>query len=179
MSINGRIIAGKYRHRPIVVMYDEVTRSTKDRVKEGLFSALSNDLKDAVVLDLFAGSGALGIEALSRGSASVIFCELDRKVFSVLEKNVHFVEENIELHNLDYKEALKRIQAKTVDIVFLDPPYALDINIVVGEVMNANILKEKFIFVLETDKEFTASINNAKIKKYKYGLTHITIIRGE
>ena len=82
--MNGRVIAGKYRHRPLTLLSDEQTRSTKDRVKEGMFSALSNDLMDKVVLDLFAGSGALGIEALSRGAKKAYFSERNKDSFKVL-----------------------------------------------------------------------------------------------
>ena len=179
MSIKARVIAGKYRSRILLTLFDEFTRATKDRVKEAMFSALSKDLENKVVLDLFAGTGALGIEALSRGAKKAIFCENNPKTLSLLKKNIEIEEEEHEIFFGDYKEKLTNIPPLSVDIVLVDPPYSYDINQVTSEIYAANILSKDYIIVLETDKEFTMSLNNVKIRKYKYGLTHLTIIRGE
>lgn len=179
MQSFGRVIAGKYRHKRLIVLSDEQTRTTKDRVKEAIFSALGDSYYDKLVLDLFAGSGALGIEALSRGAKSAIFCENDKNTQSVLKQNLQIVGEPCLLYFEDYHAALSKIAKESVALVFLDPPYDYDIAQVIEEVFAANILSKEYTLVLETDHAFPGEVNNAKIKRYKYGLTHVTIIRGE
>ncbi|MFA5485489.1 MAG: 16S rRNA (guanine(966)-N(2))-methyltransferase RsmD [Bacilli bacterium] len=178
MPIKGRVIAGKYKSRQLLTLFDSHTRATKDRVKEAMFSALGNDLKNATVLDLFAGTGALGIEALSRGATKAIFCENSLKTLQILTKNLEIVEEEVILLKGDYENKLAQIEKNSLDIVFIDPPYDYDIEAIVSKVFESNILKKEYIMVLETDKEANLSLNNVKIRKYKYGLTHLTILRG-
>ena len=179
MSVKGRVIAGKYRSRPLEIAFDETTRATKDRVKEAMFSALIKEIKNSVVLDLFAGTGALGIEAISRGAKKAIFCENSPKTLQILAKNLQMVEEDYEVFKGDYKEKLLKIEPNSIDIVLVDPPYNFNIEAVLENIYAAKVLKDTYTIVLETDKEFTASLNNVKIRQYKYGLTHLTIIRGE
>lgn len=178
MSLGGRVISGKYRHRPLAVLHDETTRTTKDRVKEGLFSALGESVTSKNILDLFAGSGGLGIEALSRGAASAIFVEKDGKTAEVLCKNLKFVSEETTVLTEDYRTALLKIAPNSVDIVFLDPPYERDMRAIVQDIYAANILKSEYILVLETEGECSLPSFNGILKKYKYGRTHLTIGRG-
>ena len=178
MGVNGRVIAGKHRHTPITLLFDKDTRSTKDRVREGMFSALSNDLKDCVVLDLFAGSGALGIEALSRGAKTAIFCERKKDTSNVLRRNISFVTEHTTIIENDYLVALNTITKNSIDIVFIDPPYAEDISKIIHDIYASNILAAHYILVIETEHEFTPVQNDVILKKYQYGRTHITILRG-
>lgn len=179
MSVKGRVIAGKYRSRPLLLVFDKVTRATKERVKEAMFSALSKEIKDSVVLDLFAGTGALGIEALSRGAKKAIFCENSAKTVQILSQNLLIVEEDYELFKDNYEDKIIKMAPKSVDIVLVDPPYNYNIAVVLDNIYKAKILKDRYTIVLETDKEFTGDLNNVKIRQYKYGLTHLTIIRGE
>ncbi len=179
MSVKGRVIAGKYRSRPLLLAFDKLTRATKERVKEAMFSALSKEIKDSVVLDLFAGTGALGIEALSRGAKKVIFCENSAKTVQILSQNLLIVEEDYELFKDNYEDKIIKMAPKSVDIVLVDPPYNYNIAVVLDNIYKAKILKDRYTIVLETDKEFTGDLNNVKIRQYKYGLTHLTIIRGE
>lgn len=179
MSLKGRVIAGKYRHRPLLVLANDQTRTTKDRVKEGMFSALQNSLEDAVVLDLFAGSGSLGIEALSRGASRAIFVEKDFKTAKILRENLGFIDEETEVFNADYVTVLPRIAAKSVDVLLLDPPYNYNISEIIENVVKAEILKENYIIVIESDKPYAEILNNVTMKSYKYGITFVTIIRGK
>ncbi|OQC50158.1 MAG: Ribosomal RNA small subunit methyltransferase D [Tenericutes bacterium ADurb.Bin024] len=179
MLAKGRVIAGKYRHRHLIALFDEKTRTTKDRVKEAIFSAVGDYINGKTVLDLFAGTGALGIEAISRGAAHGIFCENDSKTYDVLTGNLQMIEEPYNLYFEDYKSALAKIKPNSVSIVIIDPPYRYDIDEIINNVFKAKILTNSYTLVLETDKEYAGMINNAKIKKYKYGLTYVTIIRGE
>ncbi|OQA77891.1 MAG: Ribosomal RNA small subunit methyltransferase D [Tenericutes bacterium ADurb.Bin239] len=179
MPSKGRVIAGKYRHRQLVALFDEKTRTTKDRVKEAVFSALGDTVKDTIILDLFAGTGALGIEALSRGAAQGIFCENDHKTHKILLDNLSIIEEPHYVYFADYRSVLSKIEKGVVSLVLIDPPYRYDINEIITEIMASKILKTPYTLVVESDKPYAGVVNNATIKQYKYGLTHITIIRGE
>ncbi len=134
-----RIIAGEFRGRRLEAPKGQGTRPTTDRVRESLMSALNSargGFEDAVVLDAFAGSGGLGIEALSRGAAAAVFCEQGREAASVIERNLRTVGLGRERARLVRGDVLKRLPAPpaedTFDLVFLDPPYALAPSEVLG-----------------------------------------------
>ena len=120
-----RIIAGEFRGRRIEAPPGLATRPMLDRVREALFSTLQRRLPDAVVLDLFAGSGSLGLEALSRGARTVRFVERGAPALAVLRKNVEAlrVRERVEVVVADALKPSSWLPA--VDVAFLDPPYAL------------------------------------------------------
>jgi 16S rRNA (guanine(966)-N(2))-methyltransferase RsmD len=123
-----RIIAGEYKGRRIEVPAGLRTRPTTDRVREALFSILGAHVVQAVALDLFAGSGALGIEALSRGARSCTFVESDAKVASTLGRNVEGLgaQGRATVLRMPVERALARLggQGARFDLVLLDPPYA-------------------------------------------------------
>ena len=121
-----RIISGKYRHLKIESPDTDKTRPTTDRVREALMSALSLYLEDAYVLDLFAGSGALGLESLSRGAAHVVFCDNSPLAVNTIKKNLAFLKEtNARVILSHYEKTLKILkdEGKKFDIVYVDPPY--------------------------------------------------------
>lgn len=120
-----RVIAGKYRGRPLKAPSGKGVRPTADRVREALFSVLYERLAGATVLDLFAGAGSLGIEALSRGASSALFVEPNRHHLNVLKNNLAFVDEPNEVWTTSAAQALRRIEkeARCFDLIFLDPPY--------------------------------------------------------
>ena len=122
-----RVIAGKARSLPLKTIKEMSTRPTQDRTKETLFNVINPDLYDAVFLDLFSGSGAIGIEALSRGAKKAYFIENNRKAFECIKENLIFTKlmDDAVLMNCDYKDALCRLDKEKVrfDIVFMDPPY--------------------------------------------------------
>lgn len=124
-----RIIAGEARGRTLVAPKGMDTRPTLDRVRESLFSILLPYLPDAHVLDLFAGSGALGLEALSRGAASAVFVDKARAAQDAVAHNVAAtrMEGRAALLRTDWRTALRRLagQTRQFDLVFLDPPYQL------------------------------------------------------
>lgn len=124
-----RIVAGRYGGRRITAPRGDLTRPTSDRVREALFSALG-PLDGARVLDLFAGSGALGLEALSRGAAHALFVEQDRRALAVVRGNLAALgigEDAAEVRGGDARAALRTARARDdhYDLVFLDPPYRL------------------------------------------------------
>lgn len=120
-----QIITGKYRGRKLVSLETEKTRPTLARVKESLFSMIDEYILDATTLDLFAGSGALGIEAISRGAKNVYFVDSNVQARKVIETNLRNVKEEYHIEIADFKNALDKFAKSGVkfDIVFLDPPY--------------------------------------------------------
>jgi len=121
-----RIIAGRYRGHPIAAPAGRTARPTTDRVREALFSILGASVEDAAVLDLFAGSGALGLEALSRGAARAVFVEASPRSLAALHKNINRLgTEAIRVARGRVEDTLGRLarNGETFDLVFLDPPY--------------------------------------------------------
>jgi 16S rRNA (guanine966-N2)-methyltransferase len=124
-----RVIAGRYGGRRLTAPPGRATRPTSDRVREALFSILG-PLADAAVLDLYAGSGALGIEALSRGARRAVFVERDARAAAVLRANLDALRataDESEVRQADVVPALRdaRRRAETYDLVLCDPPYRL------------------------------------------------------
>lgn len=118
-----RVIAGKYKGRKLICPKGEIVRPTTDKVKEALFGAIQFDLPGAFVLDAFAGSGALGIEALSRGAQHVDFIEKNSEPMAALKQNLESVAGN-EGYDIYKGDSLKLVSGlKKYDIVLLDPPY--------------------------------------------------------
>ena len=118
-----RIVAGNWRSRKLVFPQQENLRPTPDRVRETLFNWLQADVPGSRCLDLFAGSGALGFEAASRGAGEVVMLEQDHDAASALTRNIELLDaDNIQLVIADAVEWLKKNQ-RAFDIVFLDPPY--------------------------------------------------------
>jgi 16S rRNA (guanine966-N2)-methyltransferase len=123
-----RIIAGEFKGRRLKAPAGRTVRPTGDRVKEAWFSILQQSLPDARVLDLFAGSGALGFEALSRGAVSVDFVETHSASLKVLKENAQVlkVEDRVTIHRMDAVRFAERLQPAQYDVAFADPPYATD-----------------------------------------------------
>lgn len=129
MSKSGqlRIIAGKWRGRKIKFIDREDLRPTPDRVRETLFNWLRSDLSGAICLDLFAGSGALGFEAASRGAQLVTMVDNSNQACKMIQENIRLLKsESVETETLDALHYLEKNQTQ-YDVVFLDPPYKLDI----------------------------------------------------
>ncbi len=120
-----QVIAGKYRGRKLVSLDSDSTRPTLQRVKESLFSMIDSKILGSNVLDLFAGSGALGIEALSRGACSATFVDSNPAVKKVLETNLARIGEPHEIRIGEFSGVLNefKTEARKFDLVFLDPPY--------------------------------------------------------
>ena len=149
-----RIIAGKARGTKLYTLEGENTRPTLDRVKESLFNIIQNKIQNSVFLDLFSGSGAIGLEAISRGAEKVILCDKSKEACMIIKKNIektHFLE-NIELYQTDFKDVLTNKIHEKLDIIFLDPPYKTDFAIeAIKLVLQKDLLKENAIIIVETD----------------------------
>jgi 16S rRNA (guanine966-N2)-methyltransferase len=175
-----RVIAGTYGGRRLVAPPGTATRPTGDRVREALFSLLG-PLHDARVLDLFAGSGALGIEALSRGAAFAAFVERDRRALAVLRANLATLavpEAAVSVSAQDALAALKKAgaQGDAYDVVFLDPPYAAGARLapVLDDLLSA-VLTDSARVVTESDRRQPLALGLALQTERRYGDTLIRI----
>ena len=120
-----RVVAGTYRGRTLVAPPGSETRPTSDRVREALFSVLGASVQGACVLDLFAGSGALGIEALSRGAERAVFVDSSHKAISAVRANLAALGIEADVRPIEARAALRAASTRgeAYDLVFLDPPY--------------------------------------------------------
>lgn len=179
-----RVIAGTAKGTKLNSIDDISTRPTLDRVKEPLFSIIQNYLPEANVLDLFAGSGALGIEALSRGSKHCTFCDKSYKSIQMLKENINKtrMEEKSTILNVDYNKCLEGLKEK-YDVIFIDPPYKQDIAVkAIEKIINLKILSKDGIIILETDEEERELEELKKVQvevydKRKYGRVKLLFIR--
>ena len=124
-----RIIAGIHKSRKLVTLDGNNTRPMMDVMKESIFNTIGPYLEPIEVLDIFGGSGALSLEAISRGAKHSYISELSKEACKIIEANVKALheEDKVTIMNVDYKVALKRLQGKKFDLVFLDPPYRMNI----------------------------------------------------
>lgn len=175
-----RIISGKKKGLKLFSPYDYRVRPTTDKVKESIFNSLSEINENSVVLDLFSGSGAIGIEFLSRGADLVYFCDFSKKSLEITLKNLKkssFSDSSVIL-NMDYLDALKYFFEKKIkfDYIFLDPPYDGEFSLKsLDFIFSNNILNSNGIIILETDKDVDVKNFNV-IKEKKYGRTKVLFL---
>lgn len=175
-----RIIAGKYKRTPLVTLEGDLTRPTKDMVKEALFDSLQINDGDSF-LDLFSGSGSIGIEAISRGATKVIFNDFNKDAVKVIETNLRKINEEAKVFNLNYEECLFKLNDYPFNYIFLDPPYAFDEYENIFNLINKyNLLLNKGIIIVEVKK--TVDLNDeyygfVKYKEKKYGITKLLYYR--
>jgi len=152
-----RIISGKARGTKLYTLEGyETTRPTLDRVKEALFSKINMELPDSVVLDLFAGSGALGLESVSRGAIKAYLVDESWKAIKIIKQNVDKTkfEKNVSVLQDDYLKALEKLKNIKFDFVFLDPPYKTDFAACATKYIIRNgLLKDTGKIIIETDIE--------------------------
>ena len=171
-----RVISGKYKGRILQGFDIDGTRPTMDRVKESLFGMIQNKISESICLDLFAGSGALGIEALSNGAAFCYFVDKNKIAINTLKNNLNSIN-NYEIICGDYKYALNKLKNKKFDIIFLDPPYKLNlINDCVDFIFKCGMLNDDGIVVCEAEEEKLTDLYNV-IKDKKYGNKRIRIYK--
>ncbi len=173
-----RITGGAFRSRLIKTPNSDRTKPTMDKVRSAVFSSISDSTINADVLDLFAGSGSYGIEALSRGARSATFVDKGLIQIKTIIDNLKTLKIEGKVIKSDAFLFLRDCK-DMFDIIFIDPPYKeIDYNLLLDAVYMANILKENGIIVLESEDDL--SFNNKKInniKKYRYGLAKIYILR--
>lgn len=174
-----RIVGGKYRHRIIVYPDDAThTRPTKDRVREAIFSAIG-DISNARVLDLYAGSGAMGIEALSRGASHCTFVDISPIAIKTIKENLN----NLKIDNKEF-EVIKNKDINAIesfknkfDLIILDPPYEEgQYELIVNLLKEKDLLNEHSIIVMEANRSIKLeNIDYIKNKEYHYGEINVFI----
>ncbi len=149
-----RVIAGKCRRLQLDTIKGDKTRPTTDRIKETLFNIINNELYNVDFLDLFAGSGQIGIEALSRGAASCVFVDNNRKAIECINSNISKckLEASAKVICDNVIAALKRLNGQEFDIIFMDPPYNKGFEKEILEFLAENSLcKEDCLIIIEAD----------------------------
>jgi 16S rRNA (guanine(966)-N(2))-methyltransferase RsmD len=155
-----RVIAGKFRSRRLQAPAGADTRPTSDRLRETLFNVVAGSVEDSVWLDLFAGTGAIGIEALSRGARMVYFVESSKRAARVLRDNLHSlgIESGFEVMEREVAAALRLMNAQPVscDFCFLDPPYRKmgDYDQTLSLLAESNLIAPRGLVIAEHDKHF-------------------------
>ena len=182
-----RVISGSARGKKLTSLQGDSTRPTLDRVKEALFNILQFKIRDTIILDLFSGSGALAIEALSRGAKHAIVCDNSKEAIKIINKNLQETRlmDKAQIICTDYMETLKKITNQNIkfDIIFLDPPYKTNyLENSINTIIKNELLNQDGIIVLETDDENKIEnikkIENIEIyDKRKYGIVNIVFVR--
>lgn len=177
-----KVISGIYKGRNLLTPVSD-TKPTKGSVKEAIFSAITPYLRNANILDLFAGSGAFGIEALSRGGAYCVFNDLGKEQKQVLTKNITALDiKNAKILNDDYQKTLQNLNkiGLRYNIVFVDPPYAMDCyELILDTLESLDLLNEEAVIVLESNHSLDLSkyLERYNIKEKKYGYTIVNILK--
>lgn len=178
-----RVISGFLKSRVVLGDNIEGTRPTMDRVKSSLFATINSKLKDSICLDLFSGSGQLGIEAISNGAKKVIFCDNNKKCIEVINKNINNfnIQDYSEVYFGDYLKILNTLKLKKIsfDIIFLDPPYKMDVtDEILKFILDNKILKSDGIIILEYSDIIPCNIHGIEvIREKRYGNKFIRIYK--
>lgn len=174
-----RITGGINRSRKLLTPESGLTKPTMDKVRAAVFNALGDNVVSKNILDLFAGSGSYGFEALSRGASFVTFVDKQKEAIDIIKLNASALNEN--RINVVYDDVYSFLenQNQKFDIVFVDPPYKLDAYEKVIELLEDNhLLNENAIIVLESEKSLDIKEDNyKKVKQYNYGLAKIYMLR--
>lgn len=176
-----RVISGSARGLKLNTPGDDRVRPTTDRVKESMFNIVQDWVYDSQVLDLFAGSGALGIEALSRGASQAVFCDNSLDSIKIIKSNIEKarVADRSQIVSGDFKRCLRDMEAKnqSFDIIFVDPPYYKGLfEEVLDTIRSCKILKKDGIVIVEHDaKRPIGQVEGLEVyKEKKYGITMLT-----
>lgn len=163
-----RVVAGKYRGKNLASPKDDRVRPTTTRIKETLFNVLQGYSQDAVVLDLFAGSGALGIECISRGAKEVTFVDNSKDSVELLRKNLQGIDGNFKVVNSDFSGVLRNayVTGKKYDMIFVDPPYASRLGeLALGMIFDLDLLDKDGVIVFEHGAEKTYEVSDSRYKQ--------------
>ena len=175
-----RVITGSARGRRLGELKGMETRPTTDKVKESIFNCIQFDVEDARVLDLFAGTGQLGIEALSRGAASCDFVEHNGTAYNVVAKNIQTarVQERARTHRMEADAFLAKAGAKRFSLIFLDPPYGgIILENALRSIERFDILSANGIIICESAVEDKFAHGFEVVRERRYGATMITVLR--
>lgn len=174
-----RVTAGKYKNRSIKTLKSNEVRPTLSKIRESVFNVIQNNIADSTMLDLFAGSGIMGMEAVSRGAKSITYVEKNPKVARLLKENLkNFDFENYVFVNDAFK-ALNKLEGNKFDIIFVDPPYHLKIESeLIAKIKEYKLLAEDGVLIIEaaSSNKVEEVLTNSVFcidKQKKYGDTSI------
>lgn len=175
-----KIVSGIYGGRPLKTLEGKTTRPTSDKVRGAIFNMIGPYFEGGRVLDLYAGSGALSIEAVSRGMSSAVLVERDRKAQAIVAENIQMTKEvgKFQLLKMDAERALEQVSGE-FNLIFLDPPYAKEQIVAdIEKMAEKELFSEDVMVVCETDKavELPEEIACLGIWKEKvYGISKVTV----
>lgn len=175
-----RIISGNYGGRPLKTLAGKTTRPTSDKVRGAMFNMIGPYFDGGRVLDLFAGSGGLSIEAISRGMEQAVLVERDRQAQAIIKENIAMTKEasKFQLLQMEAQHALEVVKGP-FDLVFLDPPYAKETIVeTVTALCQKKLLAEEVMVVCETDKQVQLPEEIADLGIWKekiYGISKVTV----
>jgi 16S rRNA (guanine(966)-N(2))-methyltransferase RsmD len=180
-----RVISGSARGTKLFTPKDEKVRPTTDRIKESIFNIIQPINSDSLALDLFSGTGSIGIEFISRGSKCAYFVDNDSDSIELINKNIKKcrMEEKSRILKMDYKRALENFSdtLQKFDYIFIDPPYnKLEIETIIEAIYDNKILAEEGLIVIEIPKEYEIRINSKNhivLKEKIYGITKIVVMK--
>lgn len=178
-----KVISGKYKGRNLLGYDLDGTRPTMDRVKESLFATIQNEIEGSIILDLFSGSGNLGIEALSQNAKYAYLVDNNKKATNIIEKNLKEIGiQNAKVITADYLKALQRLKEENIklDIIFLDPPYQTDyIEKSIEKIEEYQLLNKNGYVICESNNpdKILNSKNLEKKKSKKYGDKWVVILK--
>ena len=180
-----RIISGKARGTKLYTLEGENTRPTLDRVKGSIFNIIQNEIEGAKILDLFAGSGAIGLEFLSRGAQKAVLCDNSKEAINIIKKNIEktHMEQQVQILNDDFEECIEKLKNEEFDIIYLDPPYATNyIYKAIEKITKLEIAQEQSLIIIETDDEQRIEKEIEKteteiVDKRKYGRATIIFLK--
>ena len=175
-NLSMRIIAGKYKGKKLKEFELSSTRPTSDLVKGAVFNILGQKVVNSVFLDLFAGTGAMGIEAISRGAKQVIFVDSNKMAIDIIRDNLNTLkDENYLVKNENFIDVLKNLNK--IDIIYIDPPYASDYaEKALKIIKNNDILTDSGTILWEHDETKNNILSDEIITK-KYGKKFVSIIK--
>ena len=175
-----KIVSGIYGGRPLKTLEGKTTRPTSDKVRGAIFNMIGPYFEGGRVLDLYAGSGGLSIEAVSRGMSSAVLVERDRKAQAVIAENINMTKEisKFQLLKMEADRALEQVGG-TFDLVFLDPPYAKEQIVAdIEKMAERNLFSQEIMVVCETDKSVDLPEEIACLGIWKekiYGISKVTV----
>lgn len=182
-----RIITGTAKGTKLITLSGEATRPTAERTKEAVFSIIQFDIEGRRVLDLFAGSGQLALEALSRGASDAVMCDASKEAAEIIRKNTEKTRmtDRAKIFCCDFLKLIPSLSGNKFDLVFLDPPYALKlIPFALDSLIAYKAVKSTALIVCESAREEDVFYGNAELeskfeikKRAKYGAAFVTVLQ--
>lgn len=175
-----RIVSGEYKSRKLKTLVGDSTRPTSDKIRGAIFDSIAFEANMDSMLDVFSGSGAMAIEAISRGFKLAYANDNNRAAIKIIKENINALKLNqeISVFNLDYKRFLKAMADKQVDLIFIDPPYdKFDLSEIMDMINEYNILRDQGLVIIEGSKALILDENIGHLSLFKEKAYKATVIK--